>query len=202
MTPDNQKLALLTGAAGVLGSETARILAADGYRVILVDIEEKKLAALAQQIGKAGYPLALDVADPQKVAVFGGSFGGLKVLTALTQSPDLFAAGIDINGISDISTMLEEVPVYWRGWPHWYKKYIGDPNDPDQLKEIRERSPLYHADKVKAPVLIIQGSNDVRVIQDQADRVVKALEAAGKDVDYVLLKGAGMRMVLLLMSVS
>ena len=131
------------------------------------------------------------IADPQKVAVLGGSFGGLKVLTALTESPDLFAAGIDINGISDISTMLQEAPAYWRGWSHWYSKYIGDPEDPDDLAEIRRRSPLYNAEAMEAPVLIIQGSNDVRVIQDQADRMVDALEAAGKEVDYMLLDGAG-----------
>ncbi len=131
------------------------------------------------------------IADPDKVAVFGGSFGGLKVLTALTQTPELFAVGIDINGISDISTMLHEVPVYWTGWPHWYLKYIGDPEDPAQLADIRDRSPIYHADKVKAPLLIIQGSNDVRVIRDQADRMVEALQANGKNVDYMLLEGAG-----------
>ncbi len=130
-------------------------------------------------------------ADPSKVAVMGGSFGGLKVLTALTESPDLFAAGIDINGISDISTMLQEVPAYWQGWPHWYKKYIGDPSDPEDLAEIKDRSPLYHADNVQAPLLIIQGANDVRVIQDQADRMVEALEKADKDVEYMLLEGAG-----------
>lgn len=130
-------------------------------------------------------------ADPDKIAVLGGSFGGLKVLTALTENPDLFAAGIDINGISDFSTMLQEVPVYWQGWPNWYEKYIGDPSDPDDLAEIKDRSPLYHADKVEAPLLIIQGAHDVRVIQDQADRMVDALNAAGKDVEYMLLKGAG-----------
>lgn len=68
MTRDNQKLALLTGAAGVLGSETARGLAADGYRVIMVDLDSKQLEALAQEIGRGAYPLALDVADPQMVA--------------------------------------------------------------------------------------------------------------------------------------
>jgi 3-oxoacyl-[acyl-carrier protein] reductase len=68
MTHDNQKLALLTGAAGVLGRETARRLAADGYRVIIVDIDGKQLETLAQEIGKGAYPLVLNVADPQKVA--------------------------------------------------------------------------------------------------------------------------------------
>jgi dipeptidyl aminopeptidase/acylaminoacyl peptidase len=131
------------------------------------------------------------LADPNSVAVLGGSFGGLKVLTALTENPDLFAAGVDINGISDLSTMLQEVPAYWQGWPNWYEKYIGDPYDPDDLAEIKDRSPLYHVDKVAAPLLIIQGANDVRVIQDQADRMVEALNSAGKNVDYMVLQGAG-----------
>lgn len=130
-------------------------------------------------------------ADPENVAVLGGSFGGLKVLTALTESPDLFVAGININGISDISTMLQEVPAYWQGWPNWYLKYIGDPEKPEDLAEIKARSPLYNAANLTASLLIIQGANDVRVIQDQADRMVAALEEAGKDVDYMLLPNAG-----------
>ena len=137
------------------------------------------------------WAVAQGYADPDKVAVLGGSFGGLKTLTALTESPDLFAAGVDINGISDISTMLQEVPAYWQGWPNWYLKYIGDPEDPEDLAEIKARSPLYNAEKVTAPLLIIQGSNDVRVIQDQADRMVDALRTANKDGDYMLLEGAG-----------
>ena len=68
MTRDNQKIALLTGAAGVLGGETARGLAADGYRVVMVDLDRKQLDVLAREIGRGAYPLALDVADPQKVA--------------------------------------------------------------------------------------------------------------------------------------
>ena len=131
------------------------------------------------------------VADPDRIAVMGGSFGGLKTLTALTQSPDLFAAGVSINGISDISTMLQEVPVYWTGWPDWYRKYIGDPGDPEDLADIRDRSPLYNAENVQSPILMIQGANDVRVIRDQSDRMVEALRRSGKDVRYTLLDGAG-----------
>ena len=131
------------------------------------------------------------IADPAKVAVFGGSFGGLKVLTAMTRNPDLYAAGIDINGISDIVSMLQEVPVYWRGWSDWYRKYIGNPDDPVVRKEIADRSPLSHADKLKNPLLIIQGTNDVRVIRNQAERMVEALKKHKAPVEYVLLKGAG-----------
>ncbi len=131
------------------------------------------------------------IADPQRVAVMGGSFGGLKTLTAMTQDPELFAAGVSINGVSDISTMLQEVPVYWTGWPDWYRKYIGDPDDPEELQEIRRRSPLYNADRAINPLLIIQGANDVRVIREQSDRMVEALQMAGKDVQYELIDGAG-----------
>ncbi|MCR9137100.1 MAG: S9 family peptidase [Alphaproteobacteria bacterium] len=131
------------------------------------------------------------VADPQNVAVVGGSFGGLKVLTALTQTPELFAAGVDINGISDLTTMLQEVPVYWRGWPDWYRKYIGDPDDATQLEDIIDRSPIAHVDKISSPLLIIQGSNDVRVVRDQADRLVDALKAQGKPHELLLVDGAG-----------
>jgi len=131
------------------------------------------------------------VADHDKIAVFGGSFGGLKVLTAMTRNPELYAAGIDINGISDILSMLQEVPVYWRGWPDWYRKYIGNPDNPADKKEIIDRSPLTHANKLNKPLLIIQGTNDVRVIRGQADKMVKALKKHNAPLDYVLLDGAG-----------
>jgi 3-oxoacyl-[acyl-carrier protein] reductase len=84
MTPDNQKLALLTGAAGVLGRETARGLAADGFRVIMVDLDRKQLEDLAKEIGRGAYPLVLDVADPQKIteacATIRQKFGQVSVL--------------------------------------------------------------------------------------------------------------------------
>lgn len=131
------------------------------------------------------------IADPEKVAVLGGSWGGLQTMTALTENPDLYAAGVNINGIGDISTMLQEVPVYWTGWPDWYRKYIGDPDDPAQLDEIKARSPLYNVDSVVAPTLVIQGANDVRVVRDQADRLVSAMRAAGKDVTFELIPNAG-----------
>ena len=131
------------------------------------------------------------IADPDRVAVLGGSFGGLKTFTAMTESPALFAAGVSINGVSDLSTMLDEVPPYWTGWPAWYRKYLGDPSKPNELADIKARSPLYNVENIAGPILVIQGSNDVRVIQNQGDRMVEAMRAAGKDVRYEVIEGAG-----------
>ncbi len=131
------------------------------------------------------------IADPKKIAVFGGSFGGLKVLTAMTRNPDLYAAGVDVNGISDLVSMRSEIPPYWEGWDYWYDKNLGNPENPKERDIIKDRSPLTHADKLAAPLMIIQGSNDVRVIRSQSDRMVKALRETGKPVEYILLEGAG-----------
>ena len=137
------------------------------------------------------WAVAEGIADPGRVAVMGGSWGGLKTLMALTETPDLFVAGVNINGVTDIAALAEEAPVYWTGWPPWYRKYIGDLSDPDDLAEIKRRSPLYNVDRIDDPLLVIQGANDVRVVQRQASRLVDALEAAGADFEYILLDGAG-----------
>ena len=106
-------------------------------------------------------------------------------------TPDVILLMIGINGISDLTTMLQEVPVYWRGWPDWHLKYLGDPKKPEDMEELRQRSPLSHAVNMTKPLLIIQGSNDVRVIRDQADRMVKELQKNKAPVEYVVIDGAG-----------
>lgn len=131
------------------------------------------------------------IADPDKVAVVGGSFGGLKVLTAMTRNPELYAAGININGVSDLVSFRSEIPPYWQGFDFWYEKYVGDVNSPTDRDDIAERSPINNADNLAAPLMIIQSANDVRVRQSQSDRMVEALEKAGKDVEYILLQNAG-----------
>ncbi len=131
------------------------------------------------------------IADPNKVGIFGVSWGGFEVMTAVTQNSDLFAAAVNINGITDLSTMLTEVPDYWRGWQEWLTEYGADPSTKEGLKYLQDRSALYHADKMKTPLLIVQATNDVRVVQSQSDRLVAELEKHDAPYEYQLIKGVG-----------
>jgi dipeptidyl aminopeptidase/acylaminoacyl peptidase len=133
------------------------------------------------------------IADPQRVAIMGRSFGGYATLVGLTMTPGTFACGIDIVGPADLETLDKNFPAYWRPFMRRWRKYVGDPGNAEHRARMRAQSPLYHAERVKRPVLIIQGANDVRVKQDQSDRMVEALRAAGKDVDYLVIRGEGHR---------
>lgn len=133
------------------------------------------------------------IADKQHIAIMGKSYGGYASLVGLTMSPEVFACGIDIMGPADLEALDKNFPAYWKPFMHHWRKYVGDPSNPEQLSRMRAQSPLYYADKVINPLLIIQGENDIRVKQDQSDRMVEALRAAGKQVDYILIKGEGHR---------
>jgi dipeptidyl aminopeptidase/acylaminoacyl peptidase len=133
------------------------------------------------------------IADPKHVAIMGRSYGGYATLVGLTMTPETFACGIDIVGPVDLVTLDQNFPAYWQPFMHRWRKYVGDPDNAEDRARMRAQSPLYHADQVVRPVLIIQGANDVRVKQDQSDRMVEALRAAGKDVDYLVIKGEGHR---------
>lgn len=152
---------------------------------------EISLKVNADIVDARAWAVAEGLADPDKIAVMGGSWGGLQTMMAMTQSPELFAAGVNINGISDLTTLLDESPVYWTDSPDFYRTYIGNQEDPDEMARIRDRSPLYNVDAIKAPVLVIQGANDVRVVRNQADKLVEAMEDIGKDVTYELIPNAG-----------
>jgi len=134
------------------------------------------------------WAVANGIADPSKVAVFGGSWGGLKVLTALTRDPELFAAGVNINGVSDLVSLIDEMPPYWT--EHLFDALMGGTAS-EMRSEMKARSPIHALDQIEAPLLTIQGSNDVRVLQSQSDRLMTGLQAAGKDAEYMLIEGAG-----------
>lgn len=133
------------------------------------------------------------IADPDRVAITGGSFGGYATLVGLTMTPQVFTCGIDIVGPADLETLDRHFPAYWQPFMHRWRRYAGNPDNAEDGKRMREQSPLYFADRVVSPVLIIQGANDVRVKQDQSDRMVEALRKAGKDVDYMVIRGEGHR---------
>ena len=129
----------------------------------------------------------------EHIAIVGGSYGGYATLVGLTMTPDVFACGIDIVGPADLESLSKNYPPYWKPYLHRWRIAVGDPNNPADRERMHAKSPLFFADQVKSPVLIVQGANDVRVKQDQSDRMVEALRAAGKPVEYVVISGEGHR---------
>lgn len=131
------------------------------------------------------------IADPKKLVIMGGSYGGYATLAGLTFTPDLYACGVDIVGPSNIFTLLESIPPYWEAGRAMLYEMVGDPNTEEGKKLIREASPLFSVDKINKPLMVIQGANDPRVKQAEADQIVIALRNKGKKVDYLLAKDEG-----------
>ncbi len=121
----------------------------------------------------------------------GGSYGGYATLAGLAFTPDLYAAGVDIVGPSNIFTLLESVPAYWESGRAFLYGMVGDPGTEQGKQRIKEASPLFSADKINKPLLIIQGANDPRVKQAEADQIVVALREKGKKVAYLLANDEG-----------
>lgn len=137
------------------------------------------------------YLIEQGIADPKRVAIMGGSYGGYATLAGLAFTPELYAAGVDIVGPSNIFTLLESIPAYWEPAKAFLYAMTGDPNTEEGRERIREASPLFHADRINRPLLIIQGANDPRVKQPEADQIVIALRDKGKEVSYLLAEDEG-----------
>ncbi|MBR1734904.1 MAG: S9 family peptidase [Alphaproteobacteria bacterium] len=131
------------------------------------------------------------IADKNKIAIMGASFGGYSTLAGLTFTPDFFCCGVDIVGPSNFITLLSSVPEYWK--PHmvtWYKT-AGNPDNPDDIPYLKEISPLFHKDRIKKPLLVFQGANDPRVAKAESDQIVSALKQKKHSVAYVLYPDEG-----------
>lgn len=131
------------------------------------------------------------IADPDKVAIMGASYGGYASLVGMTITPDRFACGISAAGVSDLAGLIENAPPYWELSKEGWLKYVGDPGVPAERAAMNAKSPLYFADRVRGPVLIFHGDNDQRVRLDQSTRMVEALRKAGKEVDFHVFKNTG-----------
>jgi len=112
-------------------------------------------------------------------------------MVGMTFTPEKFACGIDFVGPSDLARLLETIPPYWEFGKTWWYRFVGDPNSPDQRKVMDAKSPLFKADQVSKPLLILHGVNDPRVKFEQSTLMVEALRKAGKDVEFVSFKGDG-----------
>ncbi|MCB1022192.1 MAG: S9 family peptidase [Acidobacteria bacterium] len=129
------------------------------------------------------------VADPKRVAIYGGSYGGYAALVGAAFTPDVFTCAVDIVGPSNICTLIESIPPYWAPLMHQFRVRVGDIEKERDFLEAR--SPLFKADSIRIPLLIVQGANDPRVKQAESDQIVAALRGKGKEVDYLLYPDEG-----------
>ena len=135
--------------------------------------------------------IAKGVVDPKRVAIMGGSYGGYATLAGLTFTPDVYAAGVDIVGPSNLFTLLATIPPYWESFRKIFTLRMGDDATEEGKKLLTEASPLFSANKIKAPLLIIQGANDPRVKKPEADQIAIALRDLGRPVEYILADDEG-----------
>ena len=118
-------------------------------------------------------------ADPKKIAIFGGSYGGYAALAGVTFTPDFFACAVDIVGPSNLMTLIQSIPPYWKPMRSQFDVRMGNIDDPKDADLIREASPLFKADRIVRPLLIGQGANDPRVKQAESEQIVAAIEKNG-----------------------
>ena len=133
-----------------------------------------------------------NVTTRDRIAIYGGSYGGYATLTGLTFTPDVFACGVDIVGPSNLVTLIESFPAYWQPFLEgtWYKR-VGDPRNEEGRKLLLSRSPITKVDQIRKPLLIAQGANDPRVVQKESDQLVAAMKAKNIPVTYVLYPDEG-----------
>ena len=129
------------------------------------------------------------IADPERVGIYGASYGGYAVLAGLAFTPDLYACGVDYVGVSNIFTLLDSLPPYWELGRKMMYEMVGDPVKDKKL--LTDISPVFHADKIRAPLLVAQGANDPRVKKAEFDQIVEALKENGIDVQYLLKANEG-----------
>ncbi len=137
------------------------------------------------------YIKSLNLIDPDKIAIYGGSYGGLATLGSLVKTPDLYTCGVDYVGVSNLFTFFKAFPPYWKPflgqvYEQWY-----DENDPEDQKIMKEVSPALNVDKITKPLFVIQGANDPRVNIDESDQVVSNLRQRGFEIPYMVKYNEG-----------
>ncbi|HEY6388316.1 MAG TPA: S9 family peptidase [Candidatus Acidoferrum sp.] len=139
----------------------------------------------------ARYLIAEGIADPKRVGIFGGSYGGYATLAGVAFTPDVYAAAVDLFGPSNLITLLNSIPPYWEAGRQMFYRRMGDPTTPEGKALLVERSPLTSAAKIKTPLMIAQGANDPRVNHAESEQIVIALRDRGFPVEYLLIPDEG-----------
>jgi dipeptidyl aminopeptidase/acylaminoacyl peptidase len=135
------------------------------------------------------YLKSLGYVDEDKIGILGGSYGGYMVLAALAFKPEEFKVGVDLFGVANWIRTLESVPPYWESFRKALYKEIGDPKTDRQF--LMDTSPLFHADQITKPLIVLQGKNDPRVIKPESDDIVNAIKKKGGVVEYVVFDNEG-----------
>jgi len=184
----------------------AQFLANRGYAVLQVDFRGStgygrafEYAGIGELAGRMQDDLvdavrwAVDggIADPARVAIMGWSYGGYAALVGLAMTPETFACGVSLAGPTDLASLIESFPPYWTVDLSKWHDYVGDPAIREDREQMTLKSPLHNAQAIQRPVLIVHGARDVRVRIDQAERMVQALERAGKPVEYLRVPEMG-----------
>lgn len=131
------------------------------------------------------YLVAEGIGDPKRIGIMGGSYGGYATLAGVTFTPDLYAAAVDYVGPSSLLTLLENVPPYWEAIRQLFYQRMGDPTTAEGKAQLERQSPINHANKIKTPLLVVQGANDPRVTKRESDQIVIALRDRGFPVEYI-----------------
>jgi len=134
--------------------------------------------------------MATGVIDAKKIGIIGGSYGGYMTMAALTFTPEEFAVGVNIFGVTNWLRTLKSIPPYWESARKALYDELGDPTTEDSIR-LYKISPLFHTDKVTKPLMVLQGANDVRVLQVESDEIVEGVKANGVPVEYVIFDDEG-----------
>jgi dipeptidyl aminopeptidase/acylaminoacyl peptidase len=129
------------------------------------------------------------VADPKRVAIYGGSYGGYATLAGVTFTPDLYAAAVDYVGPSNMFTFMKTIPPYWKPYLDMFHEMVGNPEKDKEL--LASESPVLHSDQIKTPLFIAQGAQDPRVNKAESDQMVASLKKRGVDVEYMVKDNEG-----------
>jgi dipeptidyl aminopeptidase/acylaminoacyl peptidase len=163
-----------------------------GRRHVTAAIGEFAGAMHDDLIDAADWAVAQGYADPGRIGIYGGSYGGYAALVGVTVTPDYFAAAVDYVGISDLANFMRTLPPFTRPYfaANWFG-YVGNPDDPAQEADMLARSPITMTDRIRTPLLVAQGANDVRVVQAESDNIVASLRDRGVPVEYLVAEDEG-----------
>lgn len=167
--------------------------ASTGYGKKFLNAGNKQWGELMQDDITWGvkYLVAQGIVDAKRVGIMGGSYGGYATLAGVTFTPDTYAAAVAIVAPSNLNTLLNSIPPYWEAIRKTFYERMGDPNTPEGKAQLERQSPLNHVDKIKTPLMIVQGANDPRVKKAEADQIIVALRERNYPVEYLLAPDEG-----------